>query len=173
MQMEKQRTVKTRNAMLTPRMTGTRVGGSTKFGWIPGGDCPAGSIFSKAGGILSIRFELILLADMITIIELLCHDNSDFRNERPFIDSIYFSIAIKSGSPCARIALPHVDVWRLECVTKGLHSKRRSDQYQAVWPSRWGANSGLAPLALAAILGRKLIPVDSSGIRPRNIIKCF
>ena len=65
--------------MLTPRMTGTRVGGSTKFGWIPGGGSAAGIVFNKAGGMLSISFGSILPVDMTVTNELSWDDKSDFR----------------------------------------------------------------------------------------------
>ena len=92
MRMEKQKTARTTNAMLTPRMTGTRVRGSAKFDWIPGEGCPAGSIFSKARGMLSMSFGSILPADMITTVELLWHAKSNSYNTRPSIDLIYSSM---------------------------------------------------------------------------------
>ena len=51
--------------MVTPRMTGTWVGGSAKFGWIPGGGSPAGSVLSKAGGMAWMSFESKLRVNMI------------------------------------------------------------------------------------------------------------
>ena len=59
------------NAIPTPRMTGTRVGGLAKFGFTPGGGCPAGSVFSMGVGRLAISFGLAcsVEVDMMTINE--------------------------------------------------------------------------------------------------------
>lgn len=65
--------------MPTPKMTGTRVEGSAKFGWIPGGGFAAGIVFNKASGMLSMSFGFILSVDMIVTNELSWHDKSDFR----------------------------------------------------------------------------------------------
>ena len=52
--------------MPTPIITGTRVGGFAKFGWIPGGALPAGRVFSNAVEMLWITFGSALSVDMIT-----------------------------------------------------------------------------------------------------------
>lgn len=75
--------------MITLRITGTRVEGSAKFGWIPGGGGPAGIVFNKAGGRLAMSFGSALTADMITTVKLSWHDDRDFPNERLPIASIY------------------------------------------------------------------------------------
>lgn len=50
-----------------------------KFGWIPGGGCEAGIVFSTAAGMLSMTFGSILLVDMISNDECFVDDdNSDF-----------------------------------------------------------------------------------------------
>lgn len=54
--MEKQKIAKTRNAMLTPRISGTRVVGSTKSGRIPWRGLAAGIVFNTARGMLLMSF---------------------------------------------------------------------------------------------------------------------
>lgn len=54
-------------APATPRMAGTRVEGSTKFGWTPGGGAPAGCVFSTAKGMLSRTFGSTVPVDIIMI----------------------------------------------------------------------------------------------------------
>lgn len=51
--------------METPRMIGTWVGGSAKFGWIPCGGSPAGSVLSKAGGMAWMTFGSKLRVNMV------------------------------------------------------------------------------------------------------------
>lgn len=88
--MEKQRIAKTKKVMLTPRMAGTRVGGSAKFDWIPGGGLAAGIVFNTVRGMLSMSFGSTLLVDMIVSKPaIMTRDQSDFRNKRPSIDLIY------------------------------------------------------------------------------------
>lgn len=138
MRMEKQRTARMTNAMLMPRMTGTRVGGSAKFGWIPGGGLPAGVVLSKARGMLSMSFGSISLIDMI-MKELSWHNKSYFCNERQSIDLIYFSIAIKSKSPCSRVALRCINVTHValpEASVSALECRRRRYQHKAIKPSQ-------------------------------------
>lgn len=105
MRMEKQRKAKTTKGALTPRMTGTRVGGSTKFGWIPGGGCPAGSVFSKAGGMLSMSFGSAS-ADMISASEMLWHEKNHFGKERITRMDINFPWQSRVGPNVPGIALP-------------------------------------------------------------------
>lgn len=106
-----------RKAMPTPRMTGTRVGGSAKFGWMPGEGCPAGSVFSTAGGMLSMSFQSTLPADMITTIKLSWHDKSNFHDKGPPIDWLYYSVTSqKWTSLAAPTAVPHV---RIRLVDQG------------------------------------------------------
>lgn len=62
--MEKQKIAKTRKATLTPRMTGTRVGGSAKSGRIPWGGLAAGIVFNTARGMLLMSFGSTLMFDM-------------------------------------------------------------------------------------------------------------
>ena len=108
--MEKQKIARIMNATLTPRTTGTLVGGSAKFGTIPGGGCPAGIVFSRAGGMLSGFFGStwrvkLYMSGMVPMTEVCLRDKSGFHSERPRIDLIYIHMAMKNGSPCARTAV--------------------------------------------------------------------
>ena len=87
--MEKQRTARMTNAMLTPNMTGTRVGGSAKFGWIPGGGLPAGIVLSKARGMLSMSFGSMLFEDMI-MKELSWHNKTFLQREAVYRPDKFF-----------------------------------------------------------------------------------
>lgn len=98
MRTEKQKTARTRNAVPTPKMTGTLVRGSTKFAWIPGGGCPAGVVLSISKGKLSRNFgSALLVVDMIITINLSCHEQDLLRNNRANVINI--SMTMKKTPP--------------------------------------------------------------------------
>ena len=162
--MEKQRTARTNNDMPIPRMTGTRVEGSVKFGRTPEGGCPAGMVFRTAAGIFSMSFGSTLPADMIATS---WHEESDFRNGRFCINLICFPWRPRVGAHTPvllrYISTSYIYLVRQEFAAKygkhnlvALHCRESGRQCQATGRlnhHRRGLDSGLVPSAVAVILG--------------------
>lgn len=66
MRTEKQMIAKAKKTLLTPKIAGTWVEGSAKFGRTPGGGVSAGIVFSMAGGMLAMTFGSSWAYDMIS-----------------------------------------------------------------------------------------------------------
>lgn len=132
-----------RKAIPTPRIIGTRVRGSVKFGWIPGGGGPAGSVLSKAGGMLPMSLGSRLPADIdVKNDQTIMARQEQLPQREPTMDLMYFPVAIKRG-PSTHLHCPQHIYEGGTAEGAGVNTGCRAISLTI----SWGPNSGLAPVS--------------------------